>query len=101
MRTSRGIYYNLDESTYKFKIGDLTFKFSSKFYLNKFVSRFSDYRMNETLKLCSKYNCKIYCDNMILLNLYKKIEKRGFKVYYKDIELNENYYIETMININS
>ena len=35
---------------------------------------------------------------MILLLLYKKIEKRGFKVLYKGKELNENYYIDFSIN---
>ena len=101
MPSLRGIYYDLNESVYYFQYKDLVFKFSSKFYLNKFVSMFSDYKTNETLKIGSKYNCKIFCDNILLLNLYKKIEKRGFKVYYKDIELNENYYIETMINIDN
>ena len=35
---------------------------------------------------------------MILLNLYKKIEKRGFKVYYNDHLLKENYYINLVID---
>ena len=34
---------------------------------------------------------------MILLLLYKKIEKRGFKVEYKGKELIENYYIDLIV----
>ena len=50
------------------------------------------------MKLKIKFKCNIYCDEMILLLLYKKIEKRGFKVEYKGKELIENYCIDFNIN---
>ena len=50
------------------------------------------------MKLKIKFKCGVYCDEMILLLLYKKIEKRGFKVLYNNIPLRENYFISTQID---
>ena len=72
--------------------------FSSKFYLDKFKSEYINYVKNETLKLKSKYNCVLYVDEMLMLNLYKKIEKRGFYVLYNNHELKENYFIDGIVN---
>lgn len=87
------IYKDLNESIYIFKYDNLTFYFSSKFYLEKFIREYSEFLKNEIMKLKIKYKCNIYCDDMVLLFLYKKIEKRGFRVLFKDNELNENYFI--------
>lgn len=92
------IYNDLNESNYTFKYDDLVFYFSSQFYLEKFTREYSQFLKDETMKLKIKFKCNIYCDEMILLLLYKKIEKRGFKVLYKNNELNENYYIDFNIN---
>ena len=92
------IYNDINESTYTFKYDDLVFYFSSKFYLEKFIREYSNFIKEETMKLKVKFKCNIYCDEMILLLLYKKIEKRGFKVEYKGKELQENYYIDFNIN---
>jgi len=98
MQSIRGIYYDLDESDYIFKYGKLIFTFSSQFYLDKFTNEYSEYIKNETLKLNSKYNCNIHCDEMLLIDLYKKIEKRGFKVLYNKIPIKENYFISISID---
>lgn len=98
MPSLRGIYYDLNESVYNFQYDNLLFTFSSKFYLDKFKSEYNDYLKNETLKLKSKYNCILYCDEMLLLDLYKKIEKRGFKVLYDGVAIKENYFIDAIIN---
>lgn len=92
------IYNDLNESNYTFKYDDLVFYFSSQFYQEKFTREYSQFLKDETMKLKIKFKCNIYCNEMILLLLYKKIEKRGFKVLYKDNELNENYYIDFKIN---
>lgn len=92
------IYNDINESDYTFKYDDLIFYFSSKFYKEKFIRQHIDYVRDETIKLQVKFKCNIYCDEMILLLLYKKIEKRGFKVTYKNKELQEKYYIDFMIN---
>ena len=76
---------------------------SSSLPFNIFLSfsiilpEYTDFIKDETMKLKIKFKCNIYCDEMILLLLYKKIEKRGFKVTYKGKELIENYYIDLSI----
>lgn len=92
------IYNDINESIYTFKYDDLVFYFSSQFYQEKFTREYSQFLKDETMKLKIKFKCNIYCDEMILLLLYKKIEKRGFKVLYKNNELTENYYIDFKIN---
>lgn len=91
MKSKRGIYYNLNDSEYKLNLkeNDLTFYFSSEFYKNKFSENFENYLITENLKLCVKYECKIDASNMLLLKLYQKIETRGFRVVYKNKEINE------------
>ena len=92
------VFKDINESNYKFKYDNLVFYFSSEFYLEKFIKEHAQFIKDETMKLKIKYKCSIYCDEMILLLLYKRIEKRGFKVKYKNKLLNENYYIDFYIN---
>ena len=88
------IYHDIDESTYLFKYDDLTFYFSSMFYKEKFLRTYKEFLKEETIRLKTRYKCCVACDYMILLLLYKNIEKRGFRVYQKDKRLIPNYYIE-------
>lgn len=97
MKTKRGIYYDLKESEYVFKYGSLTFYFSSNLYRKNFEERIDYYLKSETMKLNNKYQCKLEANEMFALNLYKNIEKRGFRVYYYDYELNNNYSVLTTI----
>lgn len=92
------VYKDIQKSTFSFKVNNLTFYFSSEFYLNNFKKKMADYLNTESIKLKIKYGCNIYCEEMILLHLYKIIEKRGFRVKYKDKELDENYNIHLKIN---
>ena len=92
------VYNNINESEYIFNYDKLTFYFSSKFYLEKFTREYSTFLKDEIMKFKIKYKCNIYCDEMILLLLYKRIEKRGFKVLYNGCEINENYYITSEID---
>lgn len=81
------IYYNIDESCFKFDYDDMTFYFSSLFYLQKFEKEYALFIKDETLKLNLRFDANIECDYLILLSLYKKIEKRGFRVYYNNSRL--------------
>lgn len=89
MITKRGIYYNLNDSTYIFKVNGLTFYFSSEFYKTKFFKSYKNYVKNENLKLSVKYNCNLNATIMLLLKLYQKIETRGFKVVYEGKHIEE------------
>ena len=92
------IYNDINESNYTIKYDNLVFYFSSQFYQEKFTREYLQFLKDEIMKLKIKFKCNIYCDEMILLLLYKKIEKRGFKVLYKGKELNENNYINFSID---
>lgn len=84
------VYYNLDESTYLFNYQRFTFIFSSKFYIEKFKKELSSYVDIETRKLVSKYQVNLEGSEYLALSLYKKIEKRGFKVLFNDVEIDKN-----------
>ena len=59
MKTNRGIYLDLDESTYVYEFESLKFYFSSIVYLKKFVAQLPTYTRNEILKLKTKYKCNL------------------------------------------
>ena len=95
------IYNDINESNYTFKYDDLIFYFSSNFYKEKFTREYSQFLKDEIMKLKIKFKCNIYCDEMILLLLYKKIEKRGFRIVYKinekETELSEEVLLANQI----
>lgn len=91
------IYNDINESTYNFSYDNMTFYFSSKFYKEKFENEYISYLKEETDKLRIKFKCNIVADEMILLLLYKKIEKRGFRVEYKKTRLSDDYFVCTLI----
>lgn len=92
------VYYELEDSPFFLRIDDFMFYFSSKFYMDKFSSEYKEYIRNETLKLNVRYKMIVYADEMLLLSLYKNIEKRGFKVKYKGVELIKDYYIDCLLS---
>lgn len=79
--TVKGICLNLNESEYYFKYKGLIFYFSSEFYKKKFADNIQNYIENETFKLQVKYNTIINFDILFMISLYRKIEKRGFRIY--------------------
>lgn len=84
------VYNDINESDYSFKYNEYTFYFSSNFYKEKFIKEYIDFIKEETMKLKLKFKCELMFDEMILILLYKKIEKRGFKIMYNGHRLREN-----------
>ena len=79
MKSKRGIYYNLDDSTYYVDLINHRFFFSSPSYLAKFKARKDDYVKFQSNK--DYLRIGIYLEDIIYLNqLYKLIEKRGFRI---------------------
>lgn len=95
------VYNNIEESPFKFEYDDLQFYFSSNYLKEKFIRQYINFIKDETIKLKVKFKNVIMCDEMILLLLYKKVEKRGFRVYYKNHKLREQSAFNLVINEDS
>ena len=80
MVTSRGVYHDISESIYSFTYLDFVFYFSSELYKNKFKKEVESYVKNETKKLEVFYKLKNEFSIFFAISLYKKIEKRGFRI---------------------
>ena len=78
------IYHDINKSKYYFCYDNLTFYFSSLLYLNKFTKLYTSYIEEESIKLNNKFNMNINAKKLLLLSLYKKIEKRGFRVLFNN-----------------
>ncbi len=92
------VCYELEDSPFFLRMNDFMFYFSSKFYKDKFEKEYKEYIRSETLKLNVRYKMIVDADEMLLLSFYKMIEKRGFKVKYKGVDLEKDYYIDCLLN---
>lgn len=99
MKTENGIYLDLTESDYKVKKLGLTFYFSSKFYMEKFQNQVETFTHNEMLKLYNKYRVSSNLKIFLTISFYKRIEKRGFRIYdnIRNQEINKNVVISETI----
>lgn len=91
MKSIRGVYYDLSESDYIYEYKDMKFYFSSQSYLTKFIEKQKDFIALESIKMDIYFNATGQYDRILLLKLYRKIEKRGFKVLYKNRNLQIPY----------
>lgn len=85
MLTRNGIAYNLNLSPYRYDIKysngeELTFKFSSLLYKDKFKSKMIDNRKAVNESLTKKFGFCIENDVISDIKLYSTIEKRGFLI---------------------
>lgn len=93
MKSKRGIYYDLNESDYIYTIDNFKFVFSSLFYLSLFKQNLESYLKYEEDKLNNKIGEDLNLKEVILLNHYKKLEKRGFLVYYNNKKLDKYKFV--------
>jgi polyhydroxyalkanoate synthesis regulator protein len=104
--TIRGIYHNLKESKYVISNTEITFFFSSTVYLEKYMNGYEENRE----KFLSKLE-KIVVENPLNMSIladisyYKEIEKRGFYVWLKGVEISceelHRYALRKMTEKNS
>lgn len=95
MKSVRGIYYDLKESDYFVKMNinneEIILYFSSLFLKKKFLDNIGLYTHNENIKLSCNYKIDIDATKLLILSYYKRIEKRGFRVYINEKEIiNDN-----------
>ena len=80
MLTINGIYTDIKESTYHYKVDDIIFYFSSKMYRDKFITKSESFYLEDKKKLELKFNTSVECKVIMLIKLYTLIEKRGFRI---------------------
>lgn len=85
--TERGIYHNLKDSSYVVSNGDVSFYFSSKLYMLKFLHSYKKNRQDNKRRVGrfaehSNLDFDVWFDVL----LYRSIEKRGYyvTVWHKD-----------------
>jgi YHS domain-containing protein len=84
-QSTRGVYYDITHSHFKCEVKDLTFYFTSEYNLSRFEDRYLDEIHLFRKKIESIYwnNHSLHFDELALIRLYQRIEKRGFLIYYK------------------
>ena len=93
------VYYNLNESEFVYKRNELEMYFSSKFKLESYSKKVDLYLESEKAKLRYKYRADVLFENVLLLNYYKIVEKKGFYAKYKGLELTQDYKIRAEIEV--
>lgn len=89
------VYQNIEESPIYYDYENFRFYFSSAFYRRNFKTRIDSYINEETYKIRNRYkifNEKFFdlLKEVLLVSYYKKIEKRGFKVYLNEVRYKED-----------
>lgn len=84
------VYQNIEESIYNIEIGNIKFYFSSSFNLRRFKEKCIEYAVQEERKLINRFHVDIDMQLYFLIAFYKKIEKRGFLIKYKDTTYRED-----------
>lgn len=79
--TRNGIFYNLELSPYTLNYCGYIFYFSSKLHLKKYKEKINNYHEIITESLSNRFGYKINIELLSAINLYLKIESRGFLIY--------------------
>lgn len=93
------VYYDLTESEYIYSTAFYDFYFSSDFYLHKFMNNYINYISQHSNKIDVRFMQKCDFYKVLILDYYKKVEKRGFRVYdkTKNKYVKEDYRIKGII----
>lgn len=96
MMTAKGIYLDLDESLYFYKVERYKFYFSSRLYRENFIKKHEAFIKQEKVKFEAKYNTVITDSIFFAFVLYSRIEKRGFRVEVIDYSKKTDEVITSM-----
>ena len=97
-RVSKNIYNDINESDLFIQYKDLILYFSSDVNVNRYQTKIINFINEENIKLKIKYNVTVDFSEMLIIAFYKKIEKRGFRVYKKVFDISNNEYYLQNIN---
>lgn len=78
--TRNGICYDLKISEYRHTVGGLTFVFSSRLHLEKFIKKLEENRDILNYSLSKRFNIPVDISELADIVLYRKIETRGFLI---------------------
>ena len=90
------IFYELEKSPYTYLFNNITFYFSSEFYLKKFEKEVDNYIKNEEFRFFQRYKLKLetnYFRQFLAISFYKKVEKRGFYFTSNECKVFDDFFI--------
>lgn len=89
--TRNGIAYNFYSSPYEVEVKynnfNLTYRFSSKNNVNKFLSKQKETRLKINHSLSNRFKINLILDFIADLKLYSNVETRGFLIISEGINL--------------
>lgn len=96
MKTRKGIYLDIEESDYSLPYNDYLFYFSSIKNIERFLKLVEEQK-DERNRILNKHMGTQNSDytDFILFKFYKQVEKRGHRVYYKDVRCKK--YLNSVI----
>lgn len=80
MISRNGVCYDLNISSYRYRVDNLTYVFSSKLHLEKFKTKFKENRDIINRSLSNRFNVDVDVSQLADIVLYRKIETRGFLI---------------------
>lgn len=103
-QTARGVYHNIEHSHFQVEVKDILFYFTSEYNMTRFQERWEREIQEFNKKIESIYwnNHDLHFDELALIRLYQKIEKRGFLIVYKGNKVNcpDNISFKTKLSVN-
>ena len=87
------VYQNIKESEFYYEIYNLCFHFSSLFNEKRFENNVQIYVNIEEMKIINKYQLPVDMKIYLAIAFYKKIERRGFYITKKDLEIKDDKLI--------
>lgn len=87
--TARGVYHNLKESKYAISNLEVAFFFSSKLYRKKFLENYKENRVKFKRRIGEFCDATLNYNMLADIELYKKIEKRGFRAVMQGTTIDE------------
>lgn len=83
--TKRGVAKNISTSPYFHIIGNVKLYFTSQFIKDKFIKNYDEYKEDIKYRAVRLFKIPVtVSDIVIIVSLYKQVEKRGFYIIYND-----------------